>query len=256
MLCPKCGFEQDDGGEECSRCGVIFRKVRSRPPTELEEGAEGLPPPSAGAASDAAREAEGITLRGLFLPPQREVSLVWFVGRVLVFLGLGAWSVPFLLSSVESGYAMGSFLHGVNLAFHEAGHILFRPLGAFMTVLGGSLLQVLMPLICVGAFLLKERNAFGASVATWWAAESLMDLAPYIADARARVLPLLGGVTGRDVPGYHDWEAILGRLGWAAYDVRIAQVVHGLGVAGMLATLAWGGAVLWSQGRNLERGVP
>ncbi len=26
MTCPKCGFEQPDGAEECGRCGIIFRK--------------------------------------------------------------------------------------------------------------------------------------------------------------------------------------------------------------------------------------
>ena len=29
--CPKCRFEQD-GGEECLRCGIIFRKYKPLPP--------------------------------------------------------------------------------------------------------------------------------------------------------------------------------------------------------------------------------
>ena len=58
----------------------------------------------------------------------------------------------------------GSFLHLPNLVFHEAGHILFLPLGRFMTVLGGSLTQVLVPLVCAGAFLWQTRDAFGAAV--------------------------------------------------------------------------------------------
>ena len=29
ILCPACSFEQDEGGESCARCGVIFAKVRT-----------------------------------------------------------------------------------------------------------------------------------------------------------------------------------------------------------------------------------
>jgi len=32
VTCPACSFEQDDAGDSCVRCGVIFAKVRSGPP--------------------------------------------------------------------------------------------------------------------------------------------------------------------------------------------------------------------------------
>ena len=80
-----------------------------------------------------------------------------------------------------------------NLVFHEAGHIILIPLGEFMSILGGSLFQVLIPLVFLVAFLLK-RDAFAATVMMWWTGQSLIDLAPYIADARAQRLVLLGGV--------------------------------------------------------------
>jgi len=54
-----------------------------------------------------------------------------------------------------------------------------------------------------------------------------MDAAPYINDARAGQLILRGGVTGRDQPGYHDWENILRDLGWLQYDHTIAGIVNG-----------------------------
>ena len=102
----------------------------------------------------------------------------------------------------------GSFMHLPNLVFHEAGHILFTPLGRFMIVLGGSLTQVLVPLVCAGAFLWQTRDPFGAAIAVWWAGESLTDVAPYINDARDLQLVLLGGKTGAEVEG-HDWEYLL-----------------------------------------------
>jgi hypothetical protein len=145
---------------------------------------------------------------------------------------------------LNATYLMRSFLHLVHLPFHEAGHVLLMPFGRFITVLGGSLFQVAVPLVCGGVFLLKNRDAFAASVTLWWAGQSLMDLAPYIADARALRLPLLGGRTGAEVEG-HDWEYLLGATGLMMQDVTLGRLSFALGALTMLAALGWGGAVLW-----------
>ena len=70
-----------------------------------------------------------------------------------------------------------------------------------------------------------------------------MDVAPYINDARALNLMLLGGVTGKETDG-HDWENILSMLGWLQYDHRIAQLSYNLGIVLMLASFAWGAVLL------------
>jgi len=98
-------------------------------------------------------------------------------------------------------------MHLINLVFHEAGHIVFAPFGSFMMSLGGSLLQVIVPLVCAWAFLFQQHDRFGASVCVWWAGESLLDLSPYIDDARSLQLMLLGGPAA-EVEG-HDWKATL-----------------------------------------------
>ena len=141
-------------------------------------------------------------------------------------------------------------MHLINLPFHEAGHILFRIFGQFMMTLGGSLTQCLVPLICLLAFLVKTRDPFAASVSLWWLGENLIDLAPYINDARALKLMLLGGVTGRDVEDYHDWEFILRKIGLLEYDHLIAKTAHVIGALFMICALLWGGSVLLSQYRN------
>jgi hypothetical protein len=184
---------------------------------------------------------------------EESVNPFSFAGRVLVWLGLAVWGWRFIGTPVTSDYWQESFMHNVNLPFHEAGHLLFSPFGEFMTVLGGSLFQVLMPLICAGAFLLKNRDPFGASVGLWWAAQSLMDVSPYINDARALQMVLLGGVTGRDVEDYHDWERILRWLNLLPYDHRIAAWAKGLGTVGMALALAWGAYMLRLQYKNLDR---
>jgi len=145
----------------------------------------------------------------------------------------------------------GCFLDLVNLAFHEAGHVAFIPFGRFMTILGGSLGQLIMPLIVMGVFLWKQHDGFGGAAALWWTGQSLMDLAPYIDDARALVLPLVGGGTGADRPGMHDWEHILLHLGMIQHDHRIAWVADSLWSLIVLTALAWGGYLLYRQYRNL-----
>jgi len=139
-----------------------------------------------------------------------------------------------------------SFLHGVNLVFHEAGHVLFRPFGDFMSVLGGSLGQLMIPAIAVLAFL-RERDPFAASLGLWWLGQSLLDLAPYVYDARAGQMVLLGGVTGTDAPGYHDWTNLLTRMD-ALHSYRgLALSVYLAGLLFMLMAFSWGAVVLWRQ---------
>src|SRR5207247_9936208 len=103
-------------------------------------------------------------------------------------------------------------------------------------VLGGSLTQLLVPLLCAGAFLWQTRDRFGAAIALWWAGESLIDVAPYINDARALQLVLLGGRTGAHVDG-HDWEYLLNAIGLRPRDHAIASTVHAIGTLTMVAAL-------------------
>lgn len=146
-----------------------------------------------------------------------------------------------------------SFLHLVNLVFHEAGHILFSPFGRFLTVLGGTLMQLLIPLVVTGTFLLKEVNPFAASLGLWWTAQNLMDIAPYINDARNGQLILLGGTTGAETTGYHDWETLLTMMDLMEYDHAIADTVNAFGVLLMLLAFYWGGFILYKKFRILHR---
>lgn len=136
------------------------------------------------------------------------------------------------------GAVSSSFLHLPNLIFHEAGHVLFMPFGRFMTVLGGSLLQVLVPVVLAVAFLRQHGNRFAAAMMVWWAGQNLLDIAPYIADARQLQLTLIGGRTGGEVEG-HDWEYLLTSLGWLHRDVQLGRATHFAGVVIMIAALAW-----------------
>lgn len=110
----------------------------------------------------------------------------------------------------------------VNLPVHETGHLVFAFFGAFVAALGGTLLQLIMPLCFVISFH-RRKDHFAAAIVLAWVAQNLWNISVYIADARAQVLPLVGG-------GEHDWAYILGRLGLLEHDQAIAVGVRYAGV--------------------------
>lgn len=250
MICPKCKFEQANGNVECPRCGIVFEKYFARPippPEGIDET-----PFNVGFNEEIEQEATIASFaKDIFLPVNSPVNPFYFGGRVLTFLLIFIWGWKFILTPMESNYVGQSFMHLVNLPFHEAGHILFRPFGQFVMMLGGSLGQLLMPLICFLGLLLKTRDTFGASISLWWLGESFMDLAPYINDARALKLILLGGVTGQEVADYHDWEFILRKLRWLQYDHTLAHMAYVIGILLMVTTFVWGAYLLFKQYKNL-----
>ncbi|HTU00763.1 MAG TPA: hypothetical protein VMG58_03065 [Candidatus Sulfotelmatobacter sp.] len=121
------------------------------------------------------------------------------------------------------------FLDGVDLVFHEAGHVVFGFFGEFIGVLGGSLMQVLIPAVAAFA-LLCQRQPYSASVVLVWVGQSLFNVSVYVCDARRQALPLLGG---EDVT--HDWGYLLGRLGLLRWDGVLANGVYLLGLTALLA---------------------
>jgi hypothetical protein len=169
--------------------------------------------------------------------------------RAAVLVGLMIWTWQFAREPMGVA-ASESILHLPNLVFHEAGHVLFGFFGHFMTILGGSLFQVALPVALAIAFV-KQYDPFGAVVCIWWAGENLLDLAPYIADARALQLVLLGGKTGAEVQG-HDWEYLLGTLGWMRFDRTLGLCAHRAGLLTMTASLI-AGVVYLARNRNASQ---
>jgi hypothetical protein len=222
IACPKCAAPSSDASVECSRCGIVFAKFVQRP---IAAGPS-LVPPIAETPRQIARD------------PVRGVARL---ARAALLAGLIVWTWQFARAPQGVG-VNGSILHMPNLVFHEAGHVLFGFFGRFMMVLGGSLFQFALPLALAGVFL-KQRDQFGAAVCTWWSGQNLLDLAPYIADARALQLVLLGGKTGAEVEG-HDWEYLLTQMGWLRFDRDLGLWTHRMGLMMMTGALLWGAIYL------------
>jgi len=117
---------------------------------------------------------------------------VVFAVACLSFHGLMGW-IPILDSA--------------NLALHEAGHPLVGILSVRAAVYGGTLFQIIFPLAAAWHFH-RTYNAGGVAASTVWLGENLLNIARYMADARAQELPLVGS-------GEHDWAEIR-RAGAAA----------------------------------------
>jgi hypothetical protein len=242
LACRKCGWKNDAQARECARCGVIFAQLKRTPPPAVVGVAEELA---------VAREASPSWLRRwvgehlLHIPA--DTSEVEVVGRGLVWTLLAYWGSTHPWLDVMEGEINNTFLHRVNLVFHEAGHIIFGVFGDFVGVAGGTLGQLVMPAMVLVAFVVKHRNSFGGAVALWWLGQSCLDVAPYACDARKEELILLGGVTGKEADGFHDWNNMLGRLDLLQWDMTIGWGFWGAGVGMMGLALAWGAWLLWKQ---------
>jgi hypothetical protein len=164
------------------------------------------------------------------------------------------WRAPLLLFLAWDGQRhlkdpdAGGLFAGITFGVHEFGHLLFAFFGEFMTVLGGSLNQLLIP-VGAGLLLYHYRDYFGIAVAGTWLSSSLLDLARYIGDARAQELDLVG--FGEDPQ--HDWAYLLGRLGALRHDLQLAAVTRGVAVLILLLSLAFG---VWLCVRMATRVAP
>jgi len=166
-------------------------------------------------------------------------------GRIALLLLLTYWTWRLLANPFHQDVVGGSFLHVVDLMFHEAGHVIFSPFGVFMTTLGGSLMQCLVPVICAIAFFRTSRDIFAVAVMGWWLGENLQDVAMYINDARDLQLQLLGGGTGAEVEG-HDWERLLTMMNALHLDHRIGHIVQAVGALLMVVSLLCLAYLLWT----------
>ena len=138
-------------------------------------------------------------------------------------------------------------LDDLDLAVHEAGHLVFSAFGETATVLGGSLFQVIVPAVFVGYFA-RTRQRYAAAATLSWVGVNLLNVARYVGDARAQQLPLLGGEDS-----IHDWWYLLINWDLLRQDLVIARWVHFAGVVAFLSSLLWGAMTLSARAKPSEQ---
>lgn len=246
--CPKCQHSPLPADQSlpaaCTSCGLIFAKygaevVRPEPESMDDDDAE---------PSFLRLQFEQLHEAARYIPERVDPALLWARAALLLLAIL--WGLRLIWLDHRTGEMNSSFLHGPLLVFHEAGHVIFRLLGEFMMVLGGTLGQLLMPAIMTVA-LLKNRDPFGAAIGLWLFGVSLLDVAPYVYDALHPQLILLGGHTGEQ--GGHDWMYLLGETGLIKRAQGLGWLVHKLGALVMMSAVGWAAWVLKQQRQRLEQ---
>ncbi|MGH1365716.1 MAG: hypothetical protein ACRBF0_19300 [Calditrichia bacterium] len=91
-----------------------------------------------------------------------------------------------------------------DLIIHEAGHFFFSFFGEFMHFLGGTLMQLIFPILLIVHFFINGYRT-AVQLFVFWLGQNLINISVYVADAPYQRLQLLGN-------GRHDWAYMLGRL--------------------------------------------
>lgn len=153
----------------------------------------------------------------------------WAVACWVAFYGL------FLYQLVRGSGAL-LMMDVVFVPIHEGGHLLFRFFGEFLSVAGGTFLQLFVPFALAAYFVLR-RQTQGVAFCGFFVLEQCLPIAQYMADARAQELPLLTVGDGDDV--IHDWNYLFSKMGVLARDTQIAAAVRTIGWIGMIGVVAW-----------------
>jgi hypothetical protein len=254
MKCPKCSYIRTDEDQYvmagiCPVCGIAYNQWRpDGNPAPPRSGKNTIRLIEVGDVENELFKSTWSRFVDLILYTPETVDQVTFWGRFLAYGFFLIWGLRFMANGMGWEAIGGSFMHNINLPFHEFGHVLFRPFGHFMTILGGSLFQVLLPLVLGWVFLVQHKNAFAASLMLWWCGQNFVDLSPYIADATYRGLPLVAGMGEES----HDWGNLLTMLGWLRYDYRIAKASFLVGSCLMVLSFFWGACLLNKQRKVLS----
>jgi hypothetical protein len=123
------------------------------------------------------------------------------------------------------------FLDYANLIIHEGGHFFFSWFGETIHIFGGTLGELIVPLLCATYFFF-QRETIGFAFCIFWFFENFPYIGAYMADARTSVLPLVGSDES-------DWTILFTQWGLLAQDQKIGGIMRTLGHLGMLATIAW-----------------
>ncbi len=151
-------------------------------------------------------------------------------------------SISFYLLFLFYAAAMGPkflILDFANLMIHEAGHPLFGILGGggedgfghTLMVLGGTLLELIVPFACAIYFFF-QRQCFGTAFCSFWFFENFLYIGVYMSDARRASLPLVGGDES-------DWTILFTQWNLMLHDTQIASVTRMLGWLGVIGSIAW-----------------
>ena len=145
-----------------------------------------------------------------------------------------------VLAMSEPGFVF--LIDHANLLFHEAGHVFIGLVSQRCEPYGGTLGQLVFPVVLAVSFWRKGQSLSIAGAVIWFF-ENWLNIARYMADARTLTLTLVGG-------GDHDWNTIFNRWNLLSHDTEIAFTVKTIGWLGMIAPCVW---VVWRYWQDRHR---
>jgi len=212
MNCPNCGKPAPENSAECPHCSVIFAKWKPR-----EQRSVPAPP-----APDWKAYIAAWRHSPCFLPSLLATATALVYG----------WKFPSFLPITEGWESFLRVLFplaAVDLAIHEAGHVIFGLLGSqFIMVAGGTTMQLLLPAAFFIHFLRRENRA-GMAFCAFWIGLNLAEISWYAADASIQALILITGMSGAEGGG-HDWHYMLGELGLLKCCVGVGRIFFAAGI--------------------------
>lgn len=166
--------------------------------------------------------------------------------ETLVWLAIGASIIPHLIGPREGPVAF--VIWALAIGPHEIGHFICMPFGYLPHVAGGSIWQILVFVLPAAWYFFVRHQVTGPLIFVAFAGHSLINLAVYIGDARARNLPLILGM-GKD---HHDWWNLLRELDLLEYDHILATGANVTGVIVILLACGLGILAAWVMPRTAD----
>jgi len=146
--------------------------------------------------------------------------------KYLMMEYLKRWSFSFLLLPFCVYFILHrgeyTLLDNFHLIVHEAGHLFFSFFGTFVQFLGGTLMQIIIPILLLIIFF-KSAMPKGMQASLFLLGHSFINISVYAADARTQELPLLGN-------GKHDWNYLLNETNLLNFDAEIGNIFLGFAI--------------------------
>lgn len=141
-----------------------------------------------------------------------------------LYLAIWAVSAVYFVGIIISNTEW-SFLDNVNLPIHEAGHAIFMVFGNdFITIAGGTIMELLVPLVFV-IYFYATCQKFSASLVMLWLGEAMISVSVYMGDAVDMALPLITGDSSS-----HDWHNMFSMFGLLPLTHFLADMTRWMGI--------------------------
>jgi len=134
------------------------------------------------------------------------------------------------------GFGIIYFLmDNLTLIIHEAGHTIFGIFGwRFLTILGGTLMQMLIPfLIVIWGWFNKKQFIIQASL--YWLGFAWIDSAAYADDALDKAMPLIGNLP----KSAHDFGNLLSSINLLEQHATVAWIMYSIGLLILLFSVIY-----------------